>query len=65
MKVLRLFYLMLLTTALVACSSSQDPENTEHFASSQQRALEKAKNVENVLREADEKKRQELENLQR
>ena len=65
MKLLRWINLLLLAMALVACSSSQDPEDKEHFASSQQRALEEAKNVGNVLQEADEKKRQELENMER
>ena len=65
MKLSKLFNLILLATVLVACSSSQDSENSEHFLSDQQRAMEKAKNVENVLQEADKKRREELENMQR
>ena len=43
MKSLKLFYLVLFVAVLGACSNSNNPEESEHFASSQQRALEKAK----------------------
>lgn len=47
--------------ALNACSKSEESEDKEHFASSQQRALEKAKGVEDVLQQTEEKRRKELE----
>lgn len=51
----------LLSTVLVACSKSEEGEESEHFASSQQRALEKAQGVEDMLQETDEKRRKEME----
>jgi uncharacterized lipoprotein YehR (DUF1307 family) len=52
---------VLLAFALSACSKSEDSEDEEHFASSQQRALEKAKGVEDMLQQSEEKRRKELE----
>jgi len=60
-----LLFVTTLASLLVACSGSQDPEDKEHFLSSQQRALEKAKNVNNVLQQADQKQREELEKMER
>ena len=51
----------LLTTFLVACSKSEETEESEHFASSQQKALEKAQGVEDMLQETEEKRRKEME----
>lgn len=51
----------LLTTSLVACSKSDDAEESEHFASSQQKALEKAQGVEDMLQETEEKRRKDME----
>lgn len=47
--------------ALSACSKSEESEDKEHFASSQQRALEKAKGVEDMLMENEEKRRKQTE----
>ncbi len=49
------------TFSITACSKSEEGEDKEHFASSQQRALEKAKGVEDVLQDAEEKRRKEME----
>ena len=53
--------LMLSAFILSACSKSDDGENKEHFASSQQKALEKAQGVEDMLKETEEKRRKEME----
>ena len=63
MKLLKLFFLLMFSVTLMACSKSDD-SNTEHFASSQQRALEKAKNVDNLLQDAEEKRRKQMEEME-
>lgn len=65
MKLLKMFFLILAVTILSACSKSGDTEEKEHFASSQQRALEKAKGVDKIIMDADAKQRQQLENMER
>ena len=51
--------------ALSACAESTDEENKEHFLSSQQRALESAQDVNKVILDAEQKRRQQLEETQR
>ena len=57
--------MIVLVVVGLAVSSCSDNNGKEHFASSQQRALEKAKNVNNVLQEADKKQREQLEKMER
>ena len=60
---MKLLYIMLLVTSsatLLACSNSGE-EDGEHFLSGQQRALERAQDVNNVIQQAEDKKRQQLE----
>lgn len=64
---MKLLYIMLLVTSsatLLACSNSGE-EDGEHFLSGQQRALERAQDVNNVIQQAEDKKRQQLENMER
>ena len=63
-KLLYLLCVAVLGIALQACSKSDDDQNKEHFASTQQRALEKAKAVDGILKDADEKQRQQLEKME-
>jgi len=65
MKLLHIILLFVFSVTIVACSKSDEGENKEHFLSDQQRALERAKDVNNVIQEAEEKKRQQLENMER
>jgi len=65
MKLQNIIFSVALVALLFACSKSDDQETQEHFLSGQQRALEKAKNVENVLQQADEKQRKQLEEMDR
>jgi uncharacterized lipoprotein YehR (DUF1307 family) len=65
MKLLNILLLTVLSVSLFACSKSDDQENQEHFLSGQQRALERAQDVNNVIQQAEDKKRQQLENIER
>lgn len=60
-SVFYVLFAVMLAFTLNACSKSEESEDEEHFASSQQRALEKAKGVEDMLKETEEKRRKELE----
>jgi len=61
-KILLSFALMLVVlVCFAACSKSEEDGNKEHFASSQQRALEKAKGVEDMLQETEQKRRKEAD----
>jgi surface antigen len=62
MKLQKIILLVVLGVSLMACSKSDDQE---HFLSGQQRALERAQDVDNVIQQAEEKKRQQLENMER
>lgn len=64
MKLANFLLLVVLSVSLMACAKS-DEENQEHFLSDQQRALERAQDVNNVIQQAEEKKRQQLENMER
>ena len=64
MKLLHIILLTLCCTTMVACSKS-DQEDGEHFLSGQQRALERAQDVNNVIQQAEDKKREQLENMER
>lgn len=55
------FFSTVVLLFLAGCSKSEEGEDKEHFASSQQRALEKAKGVEDMLQDAEEKRRKEME----
>jgi len=56
------FVIVLLSAMILnACSKTDDGEKKEHFASSQQKALEKAQGVEDMLKETEEKRRKEME----
>lgn len=65
MKLQIITLLVALGVSLMACSKSDDQESQEHFLSDQQRALERAQDVDNVIQQAEEKKRQQLENMER
>ena len=65
MKLLNILLLTALSVSLFACSKSDDQENQEHFLSGQQRALERAQDVNNVIQQAEDKKRQQLEDIER
>ena len=65
MKLLSILFLIVIGATQIACSKSDDQENQEHFLSGQQRALERARDVDNVIQQAEEKKRQQLENMER
>jgi uncharacterized lipoprotein YehR (DUF1307 family) len=65
MKLQKIILLVVLGVSLMACSKSDDQEGQEHFLSGQQRALERAQDVDNVIQQAEEKKRQQLENMER
>jgi len=66
MTLLKHIGLMILAILIgMTTSACSDKAGKEHFASSQQRALEKAKNVNNVLEEADKKQREQLEKMER
>ena len=64
-KMSKWFFLCLFAVFTVfvvnACSKSEEGEEKEHFASSQQKALEKAKGVEDMLKDTEEKRRKEME----
>lgn len=60
MKILKLLSLLIFSVILLACSKSGE-EDSEHFASTQQRALEKSKEVEGLLQETEEKRRKQME----
>lgn len=51
------FFICLMS--LAACSKSDDPD--DHVFNTQTGALDKAKNVENTLRDADQTRRQNLD----
>jgi len=63
MKPCLILSLIVVATFVGACSSS-DNAGKEHFASSQQRALEKAKNVNNIVQQADQQQREQLEKME-
>ncbi|WP_455196291.1 hypothetical protein [Kaarinaea lacus] len=65
MKLRTIILLFALSALLMACSKSDDQESQEHFLSDQQRALERAQNVNNVIQQTEEKKRQQLESMER
>ncbi|MEJ2179245.1 MAG: hypothetical protein P8Y28_02150 [Gammaproteobacteria bacterium] len=65
MKLSYIVLLVVCSATMVACSKSGDEENSEHLLSGQQRALERAKDVNNVLQQSEEKKRQQLEEMER
>jgi septal ring factor EnvC (AmiA/AmiB activator) len=65
MKLQTIILLFALSALLMACSKSDDQESQEHFLSDQQRALERAQNVNNVIQQTEEKKRQQLESMER
>ncbi|NOZ54405.1 MAG: hypothetical protein GXP08_14945 [Gammaproteobacteria bacterium] len=60
MKTKYLLAILWLGLALSACSKPEE-KSQAHFLSSQQQALEKAKDVDNVIAEADRKTRQQIE----
>lgn len=64
MKLQNIIFVVAMAALLFACSKS-DEETQEHFLSGQQRALEQAKNVNNVIQQADEKQRKLLEEMER
>lgn len=64
MKLLYIILLLVFSATMAACSKSEE-ENSEHFLSGQQRALERAKDVNNLVQDAEEKRRQQLENMER
>ena len=51
--------------ALAACNKPTDEESKEHFLSDQQRALERAQDVNKVILDAEQKKRQQLQEMER
>ena len=65
MKLHGIVLLVVMSVTMVACSKSGEEENSEHFLSGQQRALERAKDVNNLVQDAEEKRRQQLENMER
>jgi len=65
MKLQTIILLFALSALLMACSKSDDQESQEHFLSDQQRALERAQDVNNVIQQTEEKKRQQLESMER
>ena len=65
MKLQTIILLFALSALLMACSKSDDQESQEHFLSDQQRALERAQDVNNVIQQTEEKKRQQLEGMER
>ncbi|MGD8569247.1 MAG: hypothetical protein PVJ39_14265 [Gammaproteobacteria bacterium] len=62
-KFLYLCCVAVLGIVLVGCSKD-DGQNDEHFASSQQRALEKAKGVEGIVMDAEKKQREKLKEME-
>jgi len=65
---MKLHYIVLLvvfSATMLACSKPDEGENKEHFLSDQQRALERAQDVNNVIQQSEERKRQQLENMER
>ncbi|WP_455200225.1 hypothetical protein [Kaarinaea lacus] len=65
MKLHSIILLVIMSVSMAACSKSGEDENGEHFLSEQQRALERAKDVNNLVQDAEEKRRQQLENMER
>ena len=63
MKFLKLSSLVVFLIVVAACSKSGE-EDTEHFASSQQRALEKAKGVEDMLMDSEKERRKKAESTE-
>ena len=61
MKILKTLPLVLIISMLLACSKSEENESEEHFLSSQQKAMEKAEGVEDMLKETEEKRRKDAE----
>jgi hypothetical protein len=57
---MKLIAILITAAAISACSPSEEQEKTD-LLKGQRAALEKAKQVEGVLQEADEKRRQQLE----
>lgn len=60
----KIIVIVLITTTLFSCSepqSNNDQANKEHLLSDQQKMIQKAKNTEKLIHEADEKRRQALE----
>jgi len=64
MKFLKWVSLLVFVIFLLGCSKSGE-EDPEHFASTQQRALEKSKEVEGLLQETEEKRRKQMEEAER
>lgn len=65
MKLLYLMIFIISAFAMTACSQPASDENKEHFLSDQQRALESAQDVNKVILDAEQKKRQQIEDMQR
>lgn len=61
MKILKLISCLLFLSLIVSCSKSDENKDSEHFLSGQQKALEKAKGVEDMLQQNEEKRRKEAE----
>jgi hypothetical protein len=62
MKFLTFLPLLVFSVALAGCPKPDN--NDEHFASTQQRALEKAKNVDKMLQDVEQKRRQQMEEIE-
>lgn len=61
MKIFKLFSFLLLASLLFSCSKSEENEDSEHFLSGQQKALEKAQGVEDMLQQTEKKRRENAE----
>lgn len=61
MKTLKIISLLFLLSILLSCSKSEENKEEEHFLSGQQRSLEKAQGVEDMLQESEEKRRKQAE----
>jgi len=59
MKIIYLFGILWMGLALSACSKPEEKPQ-EHLLSSQQRALKKAEDVNDVIRESDQRTRQQI-----
>ncbi|MGD8571460.1 MAG: hypothetical protein PVF34_11660 [Gammaproteobacteria bacterium] len=64
-KIFQIACIGVFAVTLLACSKSDEGQDKEHFASTQQKALEKAKAVDGMLQDAEAKKREQLENMSR
>ncbi|WP_455223151.1 hypothetical protein [Kaarinaea lacus] len=65
MKLQNILFIVAISALLFACSKSDEQKTEEHFLSGQQRALERAQDVNNVIQQAEEKQRKQLENMER